>query len=152
MTKVKMKSLSDKEILELTEKMTNLKSTVMTARNKNEYVQERLFEVSKFFAEDLITFLNHLFFEENVTVKTGNILLPDENLFDKIMKQHANVGEYIKIVDKKPYIKNYNNGEIFKVEGRDLYRAGVYASNADSKNIFVYDSEYVVLEGYKPKK
>ena len=62
---VKMKSLSDKEILELTEKMTNLKSTVMTARNKNEYVQERLFEVSKFFAEDLITFLNHLFFEED---------------------------------------------------------------------------------------
>lgn len=65
MTKVKIKSLSDKEILELTEKMANLKSTVMTARNKNEYVQERLFEVSKFFAEDLITCLNHLFFEED---------------------------------------------------------------------------------------
>lgn len=62
---VKIKSLSDKEILELTEKMANLKSTVMTARNKNEYVQERLFEVSKFFAEDLITCLNHLFFEED---------------------------------------------------------------------------------------
>lgn len=89
---------------------------------------------------------------------TENFLLPDEIFNEQIsaIKQYtehrAKVGEYIKIINKNPYTKGCNNGEIFKVEKRKLWEAGVYVSNADFKNIFVYDDEYVVLEDYRPEK
>ncbi len=69
----------------------------------------------------------------------------------KEVKRRAKVGEYIKIVNKLAFCVSYENGEIFKVEcitpfGRALVNLG------NSCPMLMYDEEYVVLEGYKPKK
>lgn len=67
----------------------------------------------------------------------------------KEVKRRAKVGEYIKIVNVNDC--RYKNGDIFKVEERGTF-IGVCASNKTCKRIYIRDSEYVVLEGYKPKK
>lgn len=67
----------------------------------------------------------------------------------KEVKRRAKVGEYIKIVNVNDC--RYKNGDIFKVEERGTF-IGVCASNETCKRIYIRDSEYVVLEGYKPKK
>lgn len=69
----------------------------------------------------------------------------------KEVTRRAKVGEYIKIVNKPAFCVSYENGEIFKVEcitpfGRALVNLG------NSCPMPMYDEEYVVLEGYKPKK
>lgn len=69
----------------------------------------------------------------------------------KEVKRRAKVGEYIKIVNKSDSCVRYENGEIFKVECiMPLGSAVVYLEN--SYPMPMYDEEYVVLEGYKPKK
>lgn len=67
----------------------------------------------------------------------------------KEVKRQAKVGEYIKIVNVNDW--KYKNGDIFKVEEKVRF-IGVRASNETCKGIYITDSEYVVLEGYKPKK
>lgn len=69
----------------------------------------------------------------------------------KEVTRRAKVGEYIKIVNKSDSCVSYENGEIFKVECiMPLGSAVVYLRN--SYPMPMYDEEYVVLEGYKPKK
>lgn len=69
----------------------------------------------------------------------------------KEVTRRAKVGEYIKIVNKSDSCVSYENGEIFKVECiMPLGSAVVYLRN--SYPMLMYDEEYVVLEGYKPKK
>ena len=69
----------------------------------------------------------------------------------KEVKRQAKVGEYIKIVNKPAFCVSYENGEIFKVEGiTPLGSAVVHLEN--SFHMPMHDEEYVVLEGYKPKK
>lgn len=63
------------------------------------------------------------------------------------VKRRAEVGEYIKIVDKLMSWERYNNGDIFKVIGND-FSGGVFVKGMD---IVILEREYVVLENYKPK-
>ena len=81
----------------------------------------------------------------------------------KEVKRPAKVGEYIKITNGIPIFKTYyKNGDILKVYNRNdgIAFAGVFC-DLDKKvfnlinnngNIIIFDGEYVVLEGYKPKK
>lgn len=77
----------------------------------------------------------------------GEDVKPDNGVRE--VKRKAKVGEYIKIVDAKPFLIPYENGEIFRV-------IGVKNSTCDVENsvkrCFVWHSEYVVLENYKPEK
>ncbi len=77
----------------------------------------------------------------------GEDVKPDNGVRE--VKRKAKVGEYIKIVDAKPFLIPYENGEIFRV-------IGVKNSTCDVENsvkrCFVWHREYVVLENYKPDK
>lgn len=65
------------------------------------------------------------------------------------MKRKAKVGEYIKIVDAKPFLIPYENGEIFRVIG--VKNATCEVENS-VKRCHTWHREYVVLENYKPEK
>lgn len=65
------------------------------------------------------------------------------------VKRKAKVGEYIKIVDAKPFLIPYENGEIFRVIG--VKDATCEVENS-VKRCHTWHSEYVVLENYKPEK
>lgn len=77
----------------------------------------------------------------------GEDVKPDNGVRE--VKRKAKVGEYIKIVDAKPFLIPYENGEIFRV-------IGVKNSTCDVENSVkrcrTWHSEYVVLENYKPEK
>lgn len=77
----------------------------------------------------------------------GEDVKPDNGVRE--VKRKAKVGEYIKIVDAKPFLITYENGEIFRV-------IGVKNSTCDVENsvkrCFVWHREYVVLENYKPEE
>lgn len=77
----------------------------------------------------------------------GEDVKPDNGVRE--VKREAKVGEYIKIVDAKPYLIPYENGEIFRVI--DVYGAGCDAENSD-KRCRIWHREYVVLENYKPEE
>ena len=65
------------------------------------------------------------------------------------VKRKAKVGEYIKIVDAKPFLIPYENGEIFRVIG--VKNATCEVENS-VKSFYAWHREYVVLENYKPEK
>ena len=79
----------------------------------------------------------------------------------KEVERHAKVGEYIKITHDSPLGSFYKKGDIFKVykENNGVF-SGVYCElknkikilSNDNGNILIFDTEYVVLEGYDPKK
>lgn len=71
-------------------------------------------------------------------------LLGKEDNGVREVKRKAKVGEYIKIVDEDATGGYYKNGDIFKV-------AVCTVSGVLSAGILVWDSEYVVLENYKPQ-
>lgn len=65
------------------------------------------------------------------------------------VKRKAKVGEYVKIVDAKPFIIPYENGEIFRVIG--IKNATCNVKN-HVKRCCVWHYEYVALENYKPEE
>ena len=78
-------------------------------------------------------------------------------LFEKVRKEEtgvrevkrlAKVGEYVKIVNAVSSYGNYKNGDILQIVD-DTYYCVIYGHNPCEA---LYDHEYVVLEGYKPKK
>lgn len=77
----------------------------------------------------------------------GEDVKPDNGVCE--VKRKAKVGEYIKIVDAKPFLIPYENGEIFRVIG--IGNEGCKGKNS-VKNCYVWHDEYVVLENYKPEK
>ena len=66
----------------------------------------------------------------------------------KEVKRLAKVGEYVKIVNAVSSYGNYKNGDILQIVD-DTYGYARYGHNPGEA---LYDHEYVVLEGYKPKK
>ena len=89
---------------------------------------------------------------------TGNYEMNDEEIkhaFNivfgtgiKEVKRRAKKGEYVKIVDAVLSYGNYKNGDILKiVSGTHGFTR--YGYKPDE---ILYDSEYVVLEGYNPDK
>lgn len=77
----------------------------------------------------------------------GEDVKPDNGVRE--VKREAKVGEYIKIVDAKPFLIPYENGEIFRVIC--VKNATCEVENS-VKRCHTWHSEYVVLENYKPEK
>lgn len=77
----------------------------------------------------------------------GEDVKPDNGVLE--VKRKAKVGEYIKIVDAKPFLIPYENGEIFIVIG--VKDATCEVENS-VKRCHTWHSEYVVLENYKPEE
>ena len=77
----------------------------------------------------------------------GEDVKPDNGVRE--VKRKAKVGEYIKIVDAKPFLIPYENGEIFRVIG--VKDATCEVENS-VKRCHTWNSEYVVLENYKPEE
>lgn len=77
----------------------------------------------------------------------GEDVKPDNGVRE--VKRKAKVGEYIKIVDAKPFLIPYENGEIFRVIG--IGNVGCNVKNS-VKSCYVWHEEYVVLENYKQEE
>lgn len=77
----------------------------------------------------------------------GEDVKPDNGVRE--VKRKAKVGEYIKIVDAKPFLIPYENGEIFIVIG--VKDATCEVENS-VKRCHTWHSDYVVLENYKPEE
>lgn len=77
----------------------------------------------------------------------GEDVKPDNGVRE--VKRKAKVGEYIKIVDAKPFLIPYENGEIFRVIC--VKNATCEVENS-VKRCHTWHSDYVVLENYKPEK
>lgn len=77
----------------------------------------------------------------------GEDVKPDNGVRE--VKRKAKVGEYIKIVDAKPFLIPYENGEIFRVIG--VKNATCEVENP-VKRFCAWHREYVVLENYKPEE
>lgn len=93
----------------------------------------------------------------NSKTRTGDYEMSDEEIKDAFnivfgagvreVKRRAKKGEYVKIVDATASYGNYKNGDILKiVDDVDYVRYGY----CDGQ--YLHDSEYVVLEDYKPDK
>lgn len=77
----------------------------------------------------------------------GEDVKPDNGVRE--VKRKAKVGEYIKIVDAKPFLIPYENGEIFIVIG--VKDATCEVENS-VKRCHTWHREYVALENYKPEE
>lgn len=77
----------------------------------------------------------------------GEDVKPDNGVRE--VKRKAKVGEYIKIVDAKPFLIPYENGEIFIVIG---VKGATCEVENSVKRCHTWHSEYVVLENYKPEE
>lgn len=65
------------------------------------------------------------------------------------VKRKAKVGEYVKVVNAKPAILSYKNGDIFKVTY--VTTSGCICKSSDG-DTGLWHEEYVVLENYKPEE
>lgn len=65
------------------------------------------------------------------------------------VKRKAKIGECVKVVNAKPAIPSYKNGDIFKVTY--VTASGCICKNSDG-DTGLWHEEYVVLENYKPEK
>ena len=75
-----------------------------------------------------------------------NATIKGKDMQVREVRRRAKVGEYVKIIDAINAFDNYRNGDILKIIDADFYvRYGHYLGQ------FLYDTEYVVLENYKPK-
>ena len=74
-----------------------------------------------------------------------NATIKGKDMQVREVRRRAKVGEYVKIINAKDTY--YRNGDILKIIDADFYvRYGRYLGQ------FLYDTEYVVLENYKPKE
>lgn len=78
----------------------------------------------------------------------GDDVKPDNGVRE--VKRKAKVGEYIKIVDAKPWMIPYKNGDIFKVISTS--KPGVVIEKDGKPVTAAWHREYVVLENYKPEE
>ena len=78
----------------------------------------------------------------------GEDVKPDNGVRE--VKRKANVGEYVKIVDAKPWMIPYKNGDIFKVISTS--KPGVVIEKDGKPVTAAWHKEYVVLENYKPEE
>lgn len=78
----------------------------------------------------------------------GEDVKPDNGVRE--VKRKAKVGEYIKIVDAKPFLIPYENGDVFKVISTS--EPGVVIEKDGTPVTSAWHREYVVLENYKPEE
>lgn len=77
----------------------------------------------------------------------GEDAKPDDGVRE--VKRKAKIGEYVKVVNAKPAIPSYKNGDIFKVTY--VTASGCICKNSDG-DTGLWHEEYVVLENYKPEE
>ena len=77
----------------------------------------------------------------------GEDVKPDDGVRE--VKRKAKVGEYIKVVDEHSLFDTYKNGDILKVICTS--NAGCFCKKTDDE-CFLWHTEYVVIENYKPEK
>lgn len=77
----------------------------------------------------------------------GEDVKPDNGVRE--VKRKAKVGEYVKVVNAKPAIPSYKNGDIFKVTY--VTTSGCICKSSDG-DTGLWHEEYVVLENYKSEK
>lgn len=77
----------------------------------------------------------------------GEDVKPDDCVRE--VKRKAKVGEYVKVVNAKPAILSYKNGDIFEVTY--VTTSGCICKSSDG-DTGLWHEEYVVLENYKPKE
>ena len=77
----------------------------------------------------------------------GEDAKPDDGVRE--VKRKAKIGEYVKVVNAKPAILSYKNGDIFKVTY--VTTSGCICKSSDG-DTGLWHEEYVVLENYKPEK
>lgn len=77
----------------------------------------------------------------------GEDVKPDDCVRE--VKRKAKVGEYVKVVNAKPAILSYKNGDIFKVTY--VTTSGCICKSSDG-DTGLWHEEYVVLENYKPEE
>ena len=77
----------------------------------------------------------------------GEDAKPDDGVRE--VKRKAKIGEYVKVVNAKPAILSYKNGDIFKVTY--VTTSGCICKSSDG-DTGLWHKEYVVLENYKPEK
>lgn len=76
-----------------------------------------------------------------------NATIKGKDMQVREVKRKAKAGEYVKIINANDTCNNYRNGDILKIIDADFYvRYGRYLGQ------FLFDTEYVVLENYKPKE
>ena len=76
-----------------------------------------------------------------------NATIKGKDMKVREVRRRAKVGEYVKIIDAISNCNDYRNGDILKIIIVDKYvRYGRYLGQ------FLFDTEYVVLENYKPKE
>ena len=84
---------------------------------------------------------------ETIQEMLKNATIKGKDMQVREVRRRAKVGEYVKIINAKDACNNYRNGDILKIIDADFYvRYGCYLGE------FLYDTEYVVLENYKPKE
>ena len=77
----------------------------------------------------------------------GEDVKPDDGVRE--VKRKAKVGEYIKVFDEHSLFDTYKNGDILKVICTS--NAGCFCKKTDDE-CFLWHTEYVVIENYKPEK
>lgn len=77
----------------------------------------------------------------------GEDVKPDDGVRE--VKRKAKVGEYIKVVDEHSLFDTYKNGDILKVICTS--DSGCFCKKTDDE-CFLWHTEYVVIENYKPEK
>ena len=76
-----------------------------------------------------------------------NAIIKGKDMKVREVRRRAKVGEYVKIIDAISNCNDYRNGDILKIIIVDKYvRYGCDLGQ------FLFDTEYVVLENYKPKE
>lgn len=70
------------------------------------------------------------------------------------VRRPAKVGEYVKVVEKDYTSKGYKNGDILRIVGVDNDNAfnEYWAFYKNRTGMYLYESEYVVLENYTPSE
>ena len=74
-----------------------------------------------------------------------NATIKGKDMQVREVRRRAKVGEYVKIINAKDTY--YRNGDILKIIDADFY-----VRYGHSLGQLLYDTEYVVLENYKPKE
>lgn len=125
----------------------NQNETIVIYRNDNKVVA--LDKTTGEKAEAKCNPADEFDFRTGAKLAFNRLMGEDAKPDDGEVKRKAKIGEYVKVVNAKPAIPSYKNGDIFKVTY--VTTSGCICKNSDG-DTGLWHEEYVVLENYKPEK
>lgn len=145
-------SCSVREVFTVEEKYFDLvrkakQETIVIYRNDNKVVA--LDKTTGEKAEAKCNPADEFDFRTGAKLAFNRLMGEDAKPDDGEVKRKAKIGEYVKVVNAKPAIPSYKNGDIFKVTY--VTTSGCICKNSDG-DTGLWHEEYVVLENYKPEK